>query len=205
MSHKLTVLPHLIKHTPKGLIPKHGSIKVFAFDLDHTIIQPCNGLRFSRTAYDWQFMEYGDATTLENLIQIVKNDPTAHVVIFSNQGGVIALPPDSKSCTKYVAKIDLILKAISLTYQGEELLQKLWIYASPKAPARTKNCAMFEQMRKPCIGMMEQFQQDIAAPIDLQYYCGDAAGRPTDFSDSDLLFAQNLHTQFRLPEDVFIT
>lgn len=205
MSHKLTVLPHLIKYTPKALPNCHDTIRVFAFDLDHTIIRPSSGLRFSKTAQDWKFMDYGEIAALEKLIEIARNDANAHIVIFSNQGGVIASPSDSKSCIKYVTKVNLILSAIAEACHGDELLSKLWIYASPKAPARTINCKIFEQMRKPCIGMMNQFRQDIRAPLEIQYYCGDAAGRPTDFNDSDLLFAQNLHTQFRLPEDVFIT
>lgn len=206
MSHRLTVLPHLIKQTPKSPVLHHGLIKVFAFDLDHTLIQPISGATFSRTAHDWQFMKYGSRTSLETLFQLIQDEPSALIVVFSNQGGVLASPPNSKSCVKYVAKIGLMLKHIASMPRGEELLDRLWLYSSTKIPARTTGISAFSNMRKPATGMMEQFKQDIGqVPIELKYYCGDAAGRSKDFSDYDLIFAQNVRTNFKLPEDIFIT
>lgn len=248
MSHKLTVLPHLIKHTPKAHNPVKGPLKVYAFDLDHTLIEPKSpGARFSRTADDWRFMSFtAGKTTVEKLNEIIQEDPSAHIVIFSNQGGVVAVPSSSKSCTKYTAKIQLILEEVSRTENGLNLLKRLWIYASPKRPAssvlvkskskvtqsmvskstRTKQLKLqnfyklettqaevedqFVRMRKPEIGMAEEFKKDLSACYEIApeimwcQYCGDAAGRPKDFSDSDKEFAEKLGVPFELPEDVFI-
>ncbi|QLL30472.1 hypothetical protein HG536_0A02890 [Torulaspora globosa] len=248
MSHKLTVLPHLIKHTPKVHNPVKGPFNVYAFDLDHTLIEPTSpGARFSRTADDWRFMRFTPGkTTLEKLGDIIQEDPSAHIVIFSNQGGVVAVPPSSKSCTKYTTKIQLILDEISRSENGLNLLGRLWIYASPKRPAssvsvkskgkikqsvvrkntRTKQLKLqnfykleteqtevedqFVKMRKPEIGMAEEFKKDLSASYESApqitwcHYCGDAAGRPKDFSDSDKEFAEKLGVLFKLPEDVFI-
>ncbi|CAR25771.1 hypothetical protein ZYGR_0A03400 [Zygosaccharomyces rouxii] len=206
MSHRLKVLPYLIKHTPKAPILSQNLIQVYAFDLDHTLIQPISSSTFSKTAEDWQFVKYGNRNSIDTLLQLVRDEPNSLIVVFSNQGGVLASPPDSKSCIKYLTKIELVLKHIATMAQGDQLLNRLWIYASPKAPARIADRSMFIDMRKPATGMMNQFQQDIGSlPIELKYYCGDAAGRPTDFSDSDVKFAHNLHTIFKLPEDLFIT
>ena len=40
-------------------------------------------------------------------------------------------------------------------------------------------------------------------PINVEYYCGDAAGRKGDFSRSDLYFANNCNILFKTPEEVF--
>ncbi|GAV51770.1 hypothetical protein ZYGR_0AF02410 [Zygosaccharomyces rouxii] len=206
MSHRLKVLPYLIKHTPKAPILFQDVIHVFTFDLDHTLIRPISGSTFSKTAEDWQFVKYGNRNSLDTLFKLIQDEPNSLIVVFSNQGGVVASPPDSKSCIKYLTKIELILKRIATMAQGDQLLDRLWIYASPKAPAGTSDRSVFAHMRKPAVGMMNQFMQDIGSlPIELKYYCGDAAGRSTDFSDSDVKFAHNLHTTFKLPEDLFIT
>lgn len=67
----------------------------------------------------------------------------------------------------------------------------------------------FDLMRKPEIGMKNQFEQDLKTRyetlphLEWCYYCGDAAGRPSDFSDSDKEFARKLGVTFKLPEEVF--
>lgn len=249
MSHKLTILPYLIKFTPKVPVnpnTKPSSLNIYAFDLDHTLIEPLTpGSRFSRAADDWKFMSFTPGkTTIQTLLEIVHEDPLAHIVIFSNQGGIVAVPPTSKSCTKYTQKITLVLKEVERLTNGDELLERLWIYASPKRPASmslgkskpkirqnmitkyaisvktpwnqgTNGTSLdqhdfFEKMRKPETGMKNQFEQDLESAFDAKselkwcYYCGDAAGRPNDFSSSDKEFAQKLGATFKLPEEVFI-
>ena len=246
MQHKLTLLPHLIKHTPKTIVhdskQASGSITVYAFDLDHTIVRPRTpGLRFSRSADDWEFMSFSAGrTAFEKLLSLVMEDPSAHVVIFSNQGGVITVPPTSKSCLKYTQKIELILEEISRNVNGTMLTERLWIYASTKrsgslvdSKRNTKKSGLMKiaklsngtqdkksvskslpsllfipGMRKPEIGMAHEFRKDMESvypgfDIEYRYFCGDAAGRPKDFSDSDKIFAQNLDVPFKVPEDVF--
>lgn len=206
MSHTLKVLPYLIKHTPISPVLSQDPVQIFAFDLDHTLIRPISGLTFSKTAEDWEFVKYGNRNSLDMLFQLIQDETNALIVVFSNQGGVVASPPDSKSCVKYLTKIELILKHIATMAQGDQLLDRLWIYAAPKAPIRTLDRSIFMNMRKPAVGMMDQLKQDIGLrSVEVKYYCGDAAGRPTDFSDSDVKFAHNLHTSFKLPEDLFIT
>ena len=36
------------------------------------------------------------------------------------------------------------------------------------------------------------------------FYCGDAAGRKNDFSDSDKNFAKNIGIEFYIPEKIFM-
>ena len=52
------------------------------------------------------------------------------------------------------------------------------------------------------VGMFE-LMKSILKPIDVVYYCGDAAGRLNDFSRSDLYFANNCEVKFKTPEEIF--
>lgn len=251
MAHKLTVLPYIIKFSPKT--PALSKIlNIYGFDLDHTIIQPKTpNVKFSRNADDWKFMKFGpEKFTIDKLIDIVVADTDAQIVIFSNQGGIVSVPATSKSCTKFTEKIQNMLKAIKEIPNGELLLDKLWIYASTKKPAslfptsksfkkkgsttdmlgssNEKNKVtkkppsgvnaikhiytnalrpdLFTKMRKPNTGMFDYFNNDISSDeikLNWKFYCGDAAGRKADFSDSDKIFAENLKVTFKLPEDVF--
>jgi len=56
--------------------------------------------------------------------------------------------------------------------------------------------------RKPNIGMWQILKQLIPS-VKSGFYCGDAAGRLQDFSDSDKMFAQNIGLPFYLPEQIF--
>ncbi len=56
--------------------------------------------------------------------------------------------------------------------------------------------------RKPNIGMYEMCKE-LLPNTKIYTYVGDAAGRPQDFSDSDLQFAKNARLRFLVPEKVF--
>ncbi|CDO94158.1 unnamed protein product [Kluyveromyces dobzhanskii CBS 2104] len=230
-THKLTVLPHLIKWVPKNSAPVR---KVISFDLDHTIIKPVKG-RFSRTSDDWVFMKYENTEVLATLSKQMAEKPDFHVVFFSNQGGVVSEPKTSKSCLKHVEKIGKVLKYIS--ENDSKLCERIWIYCATKKPAslfgdnkrtratnlnkvlksvppvRKKTIGgvlvtpeMFEHVRKPNRGMFDEFvkdSQEHEESIDLLFFCGDAAGRPKDFSNSDKEFANGLGVPFKLPEEYF--
>ena len=57
--------------------------------------------------------------------------------------------------------------------------------------------------RKPNPGMYQTLLQMIP-PVTSSFYCGDAAGRPQDFSDSDIMFATNTGMKFYTPEQLFL-
>nr|QBK84779.1 MAG: polynucleotide kinase 3 phosphatase [Pithovirus LCDPAC01] len=60
-----------------------------------------------------------------------------------------------------------------------------------------------DKYRKPNIGMWEVLNK--IAEVDTFFYCGDAAGRSQDFSDSDLKFLKNIDEKyvFYIPEKLF--
>ncbi|CAL9731382.1 polynucleotide 3'-phosphatase [Monosporozyma unispora] len=246
MSHQTIVNPHNIKYIPVTPIPLTVTPHIYGFDLDHTLIKPKTpNTIFAKTADDWKYMQFTkDEPAIEKLFKIVEKDPLAIIVIFTNQGGVLTVPANSKSYNKFNMKIKLILEDIMSHKNGEELLRRLWIYSSTKKPASLKkangisakkgkvmkltdlkgvkssNSASkpivnledkFTEMRKPEVGLYKEFMKDfkekMAIPVDLKcwkWYCGDAAGRKSDFSDSDKAFAENIGIRFKLPEDIFI-
>jgi len=56
--------------------------------------------------------------------------------------------------------------------------------------------------RKPMIGQLQVLRNLTQSPI--VFYCGDAAGRKSDFSVSDLFFANNAGIPFKTPEQIFL-
>lgn len=61
-----------------------------------------------------------------------------------------------------------------------------------------------DKYRKPQTGMWENLNTIIPNLNNkLSFYCGDAAGRQGEFSDSDKMFAQNIGINFRYIEEVF--
>lgn len=228
-THQLTALPYAIKFVPKGfreLELADEELHLYGFDLDHTLIQPKKpGSIFARGASDWKFMKFNDKESIVTVLRVVKEDPHAVVVIFTNQGGVITIPPNAKSYQNFTGKIKLMLKHIANLEDGDVLLQRLFVYASTKKPASIakkeannsklvqngidskESISKFDIMRKPETGMAELFIKDLEKLCQnnhkWQYYCGDAAGRPKDFSDADKKFAEALNIEFKMPEDVF--
>lgn len=60
-----------------------------------------------------------------------------------------------------------------------------------------------DDYRKPKIGMYQDLVKTFPITVEGSFYCGDAAGRKNDFSDSDKVFAKNCGLEFKLPEEVF--
>lgn len=248
MSHQVVVHPYNIKYIPTSTIQLSASPHIYGFDLDHTLIKPkTTNAIFAKTADDWEYIQFTKGIlTIEKVYKIIKEDPLAIIVIFTNQGGVLTVPSNSRSYYKFNMKIKLILEDIKSHEFGDDLLQRLWIYSSTKKPASFKKANAtsarkgkvikltdlkgikssknggdskiiahpddkFTEMRKPEIGMYTEFMQDIKQKMNVhidkkcwQWYCGDAAGRKSDFSDSDKAFAEKIGIPFKLPEDIFI-
>ena len=154
------------------------STKMAGFDLDFTIIKPKGFRRFPKDRNDWVLL---NSTVKSKLHQLHKDG--YRIVIFTNQGGI------AKGRTKLddiVFKLDSIIKEIGVP------MDYIISYA-------------YDKNRKPNKGMFELYKKHSKKRIlrKNSFYCGDAAGRKKDFSDSDKKFAENIGVLFYIPEEIF--
>ncbi|ODV79748.1 PNK3P-domain-containing protein [Suhomyces tanzawaensis NRRL Y-17324] len=199
---------HLISNLPpKSYFENRKSFKIAAFDLDGTLVNTKFGLSFARGPNDWKWWspssrEKSSVTT--EIKTLLKEDYL--LVIFTNQGGVIA-DKSKKSYINFVQRVNAIVEDLKKKLDDDSI--DVLVYASPKRPASGKSSPkeLHERMRKPSTGMwneMEKFLNTFGS-VDkaLSFFVGDAAGRPGDHLDSDLMFARELEIEFKVPEGIF--
>lgn len=158
------------------------SRKFALFDLDWTLVKPRFG-KFPSNPEDNVIME-GRISKLKELVSVGYN-----IIIFTNQ----KITARESSEYKISRMNDVISKFLA---QGIVLT----IFMATQD----------DGYRKPETGMWDLLFimfKDIGFIISKEetFYCGDAAGRPADFSDSDIKFAKNIGVKFILPEDIFGT
>tara|TARA_Y100000389_G_scaffold204918_1_gene260783 strand:- start:1608 stop:2927 length:1320 start_codon:yes stop_codon:yes gene_type:complete len=137
--------------------------------------------------YDDTLAHRASADAIHNVIDKLKDLYNTHhnIVVFSNQNGIDAKKTNHND-----------VRQIFQNFQSQVDIPISFFYSTSK-----------NNFRKPHIGMYKLFQSLISTnSIQTQnflYYCGDAAGRPTDFNISDLYFANNIRIPFKLPEEIF--
>ena len=149
--------------------------KIASFDLDSTLITTKSKKKFATTSEDWMFMFNNVVYKLRELI-----DNKYCIVIITNQAG-LKKPED---VTSWIRKIEDIVKVSSL---------ELKVLCSHR-----KN-----EFRKPLVKFYDIFFPKTMDKTN-SFYCGDAIGRPDDFSDTDYKFALNCKLNFKSPENVFM-
>lgn len=147
--------------------------KIYGFDLDNTIIKTKSGNKFAKNNDDWKF-------AIDNIIFILKMLQTDYtIIIITNQKGISSKKVDIDGWKEKIEKIVSILDIPILIY-----------------------VAMYDNIYRkpfPSFWKMEEIQN---CNFNESYYCGDAAGRIGDFSDTDLKFAINGKVGFIIPEDL---
>lgn len=148
--------------------------KLACFDLDWTLIRPIHA-KFFKSSDDWAF--------LPNRLALLKMLVESHtLVIFTNQNY------KGSNLNLALERINKIIRHLN----SEKI--NVWVFVS------THN----DIYRKPNIGMWQVIEKLIhQVDIPSSFFCGDAAGRPTDHSDSDLLFSRNIGLTFYIPEQLF--
>jgi len=140
--------------------------KIAAFDLDHTLIKPSNGKKFSDNDDDWEIF---DKQIMNKLKELQNND--YYLVIISNQKGI---SNGKVNIETFKSKIEKIINFFCLDF--------------------VILCAIEDDLyRKPRTGLWDKF---IKGNTKTSFYCGDAAGLKGDFSDSDYKFALNIGLKF---------
>lgn len=179
--------------------------KIAAFDLDGTLINTKSGRTFPINVDDWKLFN-------DNVIPVLKQltEKNYSIVIITNQLGV---SKNKITVNELQQKIEAISKAIDIRDQrkgsqgtqatcGRDSLQGSSTHINLMAILATND----DKFRKPRIGAWEHIQSLMSSGVTLSsksFYCGDAAGRPGDFNDTDYKFALNCNIKFITPDDLF--
>lgn len=152
------------------------SNKIAGFDLDWTLIRPVRG-KFPKDSNDWAM--------LPNRLKQLKlyQDAGYCIAIFSNQGY------KGKNLTKAIDRVNNVIR-----YLYENGINP-WVLVATKTGD--------DIFRKPQIGMWQTLERSVMIDKNNSFFCGDAAGRSGDFSDSDIQFARNYGINFYTPEEIF--
>lgn len=139
---------------------------------------PIIGFDFDGTLIDFKTDKINDNI----IIMLNKFVNQYNIVVFSNQLGINRNKTTHEVVRARFKKLmDLINKPIHIFYSSSK-----------------------DKYRKPNTGMYELYKQLIKIQkSNIKFYCGDAAGRPKDFSTSDLYFANNCNLVFKTPEEIF--
>lgn len=195
---------HLIYNIPNKKFESASdtTIKVAAFDLDGTIAQTKSSSKFARGPSDWVWF---NERTKQKLVDLFIAGYL--IVIFTNQGGVVA-SKSNKSYMNFISRVNQIVQGLKSL--DSNIVDNLYVFASPKKPAKSQVSSpdsLHSLMRKPETGMWQEFKKRLPDTVFIDvrksFYCGDAAGRPKDFLDSDKEFAGNIGIDFIVPEDLF--
>lgn len=153
--------------------------KVYMFDLDYTLIKTKSRKKFPINKSDWELL-------YPNIPEKISKLTDSIIGIISNQKGL-------KTHEKKIDWIDKIK-------QINQIIKIDFIFASISD----------DKYRKPLPGSFEFLKKKLVG-IDWDelnnnkkiYYIGDAFGRPTDFSDTDIKYALNNNFKFKTPEIFF--
>ncbi|KAK9455356.1 polynucleotide kinase 3 phosphatase-domain-containing protein, partial [Dipodascopsis uninucleata] len=212
---------------------KTHKLALIGFDLDDTLISTKSGLKFARNEKDWKFRfaKISMKEKINNSIRQILSKGTVDEVImciFTNQSGVkLAIKPKKSSNKRIKLEHDprpqIGVRAIQFKQKLEEILQALElpcyvIAATGKDEFRKPNSGMWNMIRSVheihhqlhgAASSTEKSERmdnhGVHIELDTQnsIFVGDAAGRKSDFSDSDIMFAKNLNIQFVTPEEYF--
>lgn len=157
-------------------------ITVWGFDMDSTLITTKSGKTFATDENDW--IPWNDKVT--EMFRSKETDDV-WIVIFTNQLAV----------SKGKVTIDTLSKKFKAVIDYYGIGAKTAIYILTEK----------DKYRKPHTHAWSFFidnHKDCTIDMKLSFYCGDAAGRRTDFSSSDRYFAHNIGLKFLTPEQFFL-
>lgn len=148
--------------------------KYACFDFDGTLVCPKSNSKYIANTKDWKFKFDTVCHTLRTL-----NENKFQIVIFTNQAGIKLFGIDN-----WKTMIEHVISKINLNVS---------VYVA----------TTYDLYRKPYPTMWTEFSRGENIN-NKSFYCGDACGRTTDFSDTDYKFALNCNLKFYTPEELFL-
>ena len=167
-------------------IPNSNEVEIY-INYDYTKLDKVKIASFD---LDWTLVKpnYGTFPRNENDVVIMKNRLEYLKLLVNNNFTLVIFTNQSRGIAMNKKRIENFVKMTGLNF----------IVFMSTTPEKVNSI-----YRKPNVGMWQLMSQMIK--VESAFYCGDAAGRKDDFSDSDLMFAKNVGTQFYLPEELFLT
>ena len=159
-------------------IKKSPLTMVAIFDMDQTLITTKSKRRFPIDDTDWKW-NYSSVKDILNKY----HEMGYQIIIITNQAGIKSNENKLQEFKQKLQAIetDIIKSFPDITFQ---------VF-----------CAIHKDIhRKP----FPTFCKDIKFDRNQSFFCGDAAGRVGDHSDSDIKFAYNTRLIFRTPEYIFL-
>lgn len=147
-------------------------------DLDNTLIVTESGEKFPKHYRDWKFKP-GVVQALCNFFR--ENPQAGHLIIISNQGGIMAGHVREEDFKK---KAKEVIETLRQHFGQKQLLVKVDLFYCPSIEPHN-----FHRKPNPGLGYMAAMKYEI--PLIKAMYIGDAGGNPGDPSDSDLQFSFN--------------
>lgn len=148
--------------------------KFAMFDLDGTLISNNSGKKFFNAANDWKLRD-NVKITLQKY-----NKSNYSIIIISNQTG---LGNNDNRREMFIERLNNIISELQVPICFLAAIRNNIL----KKPSPTVYNKIILKSKRP----------------KKVFYCGDAAGRASDFSDSDIKFAMNNMIKFYLPEYIF--
>ncbi len=154
--------------------------KIFIFDLDSTLIKTKSGRVYPIDKNDWEFLD----NSVLSINELIKDNICG---IVTNQGGL----KSETLINNWIDKIKQINKKINFHF----------VFVSIKD----------DRFRKPLPASWDYIKTNLLESIDTQtlisnkkiYFIGDAFGRKSDHSDTDVKYAENCGFKFKTPEIFF--
>jgi len=153
--------------------------KIGMFDLDNTLITTKNGKKFPVDENDWK-LKFSNVK--KKILELV--DQNYCIIILSNQAGIAS---GKQTVDKWSKKLNQIVTELNIDIR---------VFCA------TEN----NKYKKPSPAYFHDFiPHDVVLNLDFKksFFCGDAAGRKGDFSDTDYKFALNCMLNFKTPEHFF--
>lgn len=153
-------------------------IDIAFVDLDGTIIETKSGKTFPTDKHDWK-LKPKVVSKIKSLID--KHD--YKIVLVTNQAGISRGHVKSD---EFLEKLESIKSHLPWEFLDHFIAT-----------------SMNSVLRKPKVaGILAELSKKGIKPSHFSVMIGDAGGRPKDFSDSDLKFAENLGIEFIHVDDI---
>lgn len=147
-------------------------------DLDSTLIQTRSGETFPQYNNDWILID-----PVVNYINKLSKKGNFKVIIVSNQGGISR---GRISETNFDNKLTKIISTLPFPIYRSFIAKSMnSVYRKPKVDS-----------------LLKDLEDSGVKPSSTSLMIGDAGGRSSDFSDSDLKFAINLGIKFIHANDI---